>query len=216
MPPTELARGKLSDRQPETRKDWAKAAEYYEGSLVIRPEDPETQANLKFLNYQIENLVMYDIHLESNFPDVVELKGAGNFDQGIKRPISATLRDKDNFRFDTWEGAEGIDDPKKEKTRVLVDADKTLTAKLVELVDLRVVVIPPEGGTSESPGKYDKGQEVDLKFESAFGWRFVQYEGPDIQDPTNPETKITLTDHTTVVVVCEEAKELVFDIDEKQ
>ena len=106
--------------------------------------------------------------------------------------------------------------PEKEKTRVLVDADKTLTARLIELVELKVVVIPPEAGTSESPGKYDKGQEVDLKFESAFGWRFVNYEGPDIQDPSNPETKITMNNDTTVVVVCEEARELVFDVDEKQ
>jgi Ca-activated chloride channel family protein len=210
-----IGEGKISDRQPETRKDWAKAAEYYEGSLVIRPEDDETQANLKFLNYQIENLVMYDIHLDSNFPDVVELKGAGRYDQGIKRSISVTLQDKENYRFDTWVG-EGIDAADKEKTRVLVDADKTLSANLIELVDLRVVVIPPEAGTSESPGKYDKGQEVDLKFESAFGWRFVQYEGPDIQDRSSPETKITMNADTTVVVVCEEARELVFDIDEKQ
>ena len=125
------------------------------------------------------------------------------------------MQDKENYRFETWEG-EGIDAPDKEKTRVLVDADKTLTARLIELVELKVVVIPPEAGTSESPGKYDKGQEVDLKFESAFGWRFVKYEGPDIQDPTNPETKIAMNADTTVVVVCEEAKELVFDIDEKQ
>ena len=210
-----IGESKISDRQPETRKDWAKAVEYYEGSLVIRPEDPETTANLKFINYQIENLVMYDIHLESNFPEVVELTGAGNFDQGIKRPISVVLKDKDNYRFETWEG-EGIDAPDKEKTKVLVDADKTLTAKLIELVDLTVVVIPPEAGTSESPGTYDKGQEVDLKFESAFGWRFVKYEGPNIQDPTNPETKIAMNADTTVVVVCEEAKELVFDVDETQ
>lgn len=210
-----IGESKISDRQPETRKDWAKAAEYYEGSLVIRPEDPETLANLKFLNYQIENLVMYDIHLESNFPEVVELTGAGRYDQGIKRSISVTLKDKENFRFETWEG-DGIDAPEKEKTRVLVDADKTLSAKLIELVDLTVVVIPPEAGTSESPGTYDKGQEVDLKFESAFGWRFVKFEGPDIQDPTNPATKIIMNADTTVVVICEEAKELVFDIDEEQ
>ena len=210
-----IGEGKISNRQPETRKDWAEAVEYYEGSLVIRPEDPETLANLKFLNYQIENLVMYDIHLDSNFPEVVELKGAGRYDQGIKRSISVTLQDKENYRFDTWEG-EGIDAPDKEKTRVLVDADKTLTAKLIELVELRVVVIPPEAGTSDSPGKYDKGSEVDLKFESAFGWRFVQFEGPDIQDSTVPTTKITMNANTTVVVVCEEAKELVFDIDEQQ
>ena len=158
---------------------------------------------------------MYDIHLDSNFPDVVELKGAGRYDQGIKRSISVTLQDKENYRFDTWVG-EGIDAADKEKTRVLVDADKTLSANLIELVDLRVVVIPPEAGTSESPGKYDKGQEVDLKFESAFWWRFVQYEGPDIQDRSSPETKITMNADTTVVVVCEEARELVFDIDEKQ
>jgi Ca-activated chloride channel family protein len=210
-----IGKEKISDRQPETRKDWAKAAEYYEGSLVIRPEDPETQANLKFLTYQIQNLVMYDLHLESNFPDVVELKGAGNYDQGVKRSISVTLKDTERYRWDTWEG-EGIDDPKKEKTKVLMDTDKTLNAKLVELVYLSVVVIPEGAGTSTSPGKYDRGEEVELQFESAFGWRFVEWEGPNIQDPTNPQTKIKLDNDATVVVVCEEAKELVFDVDEEQ
>ncbi|MCZ6674157.1 MAG: hypothetical protein O7C75_14600, partial [Verrucomicrobia bacterium] len=63
---------------------------------------------------------------------------------------------------------------------------------------------------------YDKGQEVDLQFESEYGWRFVQWEGHNIQDSTVPETKIKLDADTTVVVVCEEAKELVFDVDEDQ
>jgi hypothetical protein len=97
---------------------------------------------------------------------------------------------------------------------VLIDADKTITANLVELVNLEVVVVPAEAGTSSSPGRYDKGQEVDLKFESAFGWRFVQWQGPNIQDPTVAETKIKLEQDTKVVVVCEEAKELVFDVDD--
>ncbi|MCZ6675255.1 MAG: VWA domain-containing protein, partial [Verrucomicrobia bacterium] len=141
-----IGEDKLSNQQPQTRKDWAKALEYYEGSLVIRSEDPETQANLKFIKYQIENLVMYDLHLKSNFPDVAELKGAGNYDQGIKRSISVTLKDTERYRFDTWEG-EGVDAPEKTKTKVLIDADKTISAQLVELVKLRVVVIPDGSGT---------------------------------------------------------------------
>ena len=206
---------KISDNQPETRKDWAKALEYYEGSLVIRPEDPEALANLKFLKYRIENLVMYDLSLDSNFPDVVELKGAGNYDQGITRPISVTLKDTEHFRFETWEG-EGVDPLDKTKTKVLIDANKTVTAQLVELVTLQVIVLPREAGTSDSSGTYDKGAEVDLKFESSFGWRFVQWEGPNIQDPTVPETKIKLDADTSVIVICEEAKELVFDLDETE
>ena len=210
-----IGESKISNQQPQTRKDWAKAQELYQGSLVIRPEDPETQANLKFLNYQIENLVMYDLFLESNFPEVVELKGAGNYDQGIKRPISVTLNNTERFRFDSWEG-EGVDAPDKTKTKVLIDADKTITAKLVELVKLQVVVIPNEAGTSSSAGTYDKGEEVELQFESAFGWRFVQYEGPNIQDQTNPQTIIKLDADASVVVVCEEAKELVFDVEKDE
>lgn len=205
---------KISDRQPETRKDWAKALEYYKGSLVIRPDDPETQANLRFLNYQMENLVMYDLRLESNFPAVVELRGAGRYDQGIKRPISATLNDTERYRFDTWEGSD-IDAPDKPKTKVLINADKTLTAQLVELVQLQVVVVPEGAGTSTSPGTYDKGEEVELQFESSYGWRFVQWEGSNIQDPANPQSKVKLDADTTVVAICEEARELVFDV-EKQ
>jgi hypothetical protein len=146
---------------------------------------------------------------------VVELKGAGRYDQGIKRPISVTLNNTERFRFDTWEG-EGIDASDKEKTKVLIGADKTLNAKLVQLVQLRVVIIPLEAGTSSSSGMYDKGEEVELQFESAFGWRFVQWEGPGIQDHTNPTSTIKLDADATVVVVCEEARELVFDVDEKQ
>ena len=210
-----IGESKISDKQPETRKDWAKALEYYDGSLVIRPEDPETLANLKFLKYRIENLVMYDLTLDSNFPDVVELKGGGNYDQGIKRPISVTLNDTEHYRFETWEG-EGVDPLDKTKSKVLIDADKTVTAQLVELVKLQVIVLPGEAGTSDSSGTYDKGEEVDLTFESSFGWRFVQWEGSNIQDPTAPETKIKLDTDTSVIVICEEAKELVFDLDEAQ
>jgi Ca-activated chloride channel homolog len=208
-----IGESKISEKQPETRKDWAKALEFYEGSLVIRPEDEETLANLKFLKYRIENLVMYDLTLDSNFPAAVELTGAGNFDQGIKRPISATLKDTERYRFETWEG-EGVDPLDKVKSKVLIDANKTVTAQLVELVKLQVIVLPSEAGTSDSSGTYDKSEEVDLKFESSFGWRFVQWEGPNIQDPTAPETKIKLEADTSVVVICEEAKELVFDLDE--
>ncbi|MDA0348441.1 MAG: VWA domain-containing protein [Verrucomicrobia bacterium] len=210
-----IGESKISDKQPETRKDWAKALEYYQGSLVIRPEDPETLANLKFLKYRIENLVMYDLTLDSNFPEVVELKGAGNYDQGIKRPISVTLMDTEHYRFETWEG-DGVEPLDKTKSRVLIDTHKTVTAQLVELVKLQVIVLPGEAGTSDSSGTYDKGQEVDLKFESSFGWRFVQWEGPNIQDPTAPETKIKLDKDTSVIVICEEAKELVFDLDEAE
>lgn len=209
-----IGESKIADRQPETRKDWAQAKEFYEGSLVIRPEDPETQANLKFLNYSIENLVMYDLKLDSNFPGVVELKGTGTYDQGIKRSISVTLKDTERYRFETWVG-EGVEPLDKPKANVLIDANKTVTAQLVERVKLEVVVLPDGAGTSESPGTYDKGAEIDLKFESAFGWRFVQWEGPNIQDPTAPETKITLDTDATAIAICEEAKELVFDTDEE-
>ncbi len=209
-----MGESNIENRQPETRKDWAKAMENYQGALVIDPEDQETLANLKFVKFQVENLVMYDLILNSNFPDEVELKGAGKFDQGIKRPISATLRDEEGFRFVHWEG-DGVDDPEKGKTRVLIDRDKTVNAVLVERVKLEVVVFPQEAGSSPSPGSYDKGQQVDLKFESAYGWRFVQWQGPEIAEANNPETTITLSSDTTVVVICEEAKELVFDVDDE-
>ena len=206
---------KIENRQPETRQDWARSLENYQGALVIDPEDEETAANLKFVQYQVENLVRYDLRLESNFPDMVELNGAGNFDQGIKRAISAAVRDKERYRFVQWEG-EGVDDPDKEKTKVLIDKDKTVTAVLVERVKLEVVVNPLEAGTSPSAGTYDKGQPVDLKFESAYGWRFVQWEGPGIADVTHPETTITLRADTRVAARCEPAKELVFVVDEEE
>lgn len=206
---------KIENRQPETRQDWAKSLENYQGALVIDPEDGETAANLKFVQYQVENLVRYDLRLESNFPDMVELNGAGNFDQGIKRPISAAVRDKERYRFVQWEG-DGVDDPQKEKTKVLIDKNKTVTAVLVERVKLEVVVIPEEAGSSPSAGTYDKGQPVDLKCESAYGWRFVQWEGPGIADVTHPETTITLRADTRVVARCEPAKELVFVVDEEE
>lgn len=206
---------KIENRQPETRQDWAKSVENYQGALVIDPEDEETAANLKFVRYQVENLVRYDLKLESNFPDVVELKGSGNFDQGIKRPISAAVRDKERYRFVQWEG-DGVDDPQKEKTKVLIDKNKTVTAVLVERVKLEVVVIPEEAGNSPSSGVYDKGEAVDLKCESAYGWRFVQWEGPGIADANHPETTITLRADTRVVARCEPAKELVFVVDEEE
>ncbi len=206
---------KIENRQPETRKDWARAMENYRGALIIDPEDEETAANLKFVQYQVENLVRYDLSLESNFPDMVELNGAGNFDQGIKRPISAAVRDEERYRFVQWEG-EGLDDPDKEKTKVLIDKDKTVTAVLVERVKLEVVVLPEEAGTSPSSGTYDKGEAVDLKFESAYGWRFVLWEGPAIADVSHPETTITLRADTRVVAHCEPAKELVFVVDEEE
>ena len=206
---------KIENRQPETRQDWAKALENYQGSLVIDPEDEETGANLKFVQFQMDNLVRYDLNLESNFPDMVELKGAGYFDRGIKRPISAAVRDGERYRFVHWEG-EGLDDPEKEKTKVLIDDDKTVTAVLVERVKLEVVVVPEEAGTSPSTGFYDKDQAVDLKFESAYGWRFIQWEGPAIADVNHPETTITLRADVRVVAHCEPAKELIFVVDEDE
>ena len=57
---------------------------------------------------------------------------------------------------------------------------------LVERVKLEVVVLPEEAGTSPSSGTYDKGEAVDLKFESAYGWRFVQWQGPEIAEVKQP------------------------------
>ena len=207
--------GKIENRQPETRQDWTKALENYRGSLVIDLDDAETAANRKFVQYQVDNLVRYDLKLKSNFPDMVELKGAGNFDQGIKRPISVTVRDEERYRFAQWEG-EGLDDPEKERTKALIDDNKTITAVLVERVKLEVVVVPEEAGASPSSGIYDKDQAVDLKFESAYGWRFIQWEGPGIADVNHPETTITLQADARVVARCEPAKELVFVVDEEE
>ncbi len=212
-----MGEANIKEHQPQTRLDWAKALENYEGSLVIQPEDNDASSNLDYLRYRIETLVMYDLVVDSNFPDAVELKGAGNFDQGIKREISVNIKDEDKFRFIEWQG-EGIEEDEKTKTKisVLMDDNKHFTAQLIERVHLTVIIHPEGAGTSDSGGIYDRGEEIDLKMESNFSWRFVEWNGESILDPTLAETKLVIDKDMTVVAICDQAFELEFITEDEE
>lgn len=212
-----IGEANIKEHQPQTRKDWAKALENYQGSLVIQPEDNDAGSNLDYLKYRIESLIMFDLVVDSNFPDAVELEGSGNFDQGIKRSISVKVKDEDHFRFVEWQG-EGVDEEEKTKNKItlLMNDHKHLTAQLIERVRLTVIVQPEIAGTSDSGGIYDKGEEIDLKFESSFSWRFVKWDGEGVIDPTTAETKLVIDQDMTVIVICDQAYELEFITEDEE
>jgi len=207
-----IGQQQLENDQPATRKSWAKALEQYDGALVATPDYFKADANKAFIQEQIDNLIMYDIVLNSNYPKAVELKGAGNFDRGTTQKIEVTLKDPDNWRWDGWEG-EGPADPKAQKTTVKMEADRKLTAQVTPLHILTIKFSPEGSGTTESEGKFPRGEPVDIAVQSNFGWRFDHWEGEGIVDPQSPATQTVLNSDTTLTAVFREAYELVFDLE---
>jgi len=207
-----IGQNQLEKDQPATRKSWAKALEHYDGSLVTNPEFLKATDNKTFVQESIDNLIMYDIVLDSNYPQAVTLKGDGNFDRGTTQTIEATLLDPDNWQWNGWEG-EGPADAKALKTTVKMEADRNLVASVTPLHMLNVICMPEDAGTTESGGKVPHGENADIEVTSNFGWRFDHWEGEGITDPQSPATQVLINQDTTVVAVFKEAYELTFDLE---
>lgn len=66
---------------------------------------------------------------------------------------------------------------------------------------IQVLAGPAEGGSTSSGGLFLPGIVLELKAEPNENWRFVQWQGAEVEDPESPQTEMTVQQSAQVVAV---------------
>ncbi|MDD4322992.1 MAG: CARDB domain-containing protein [Dehalococcoidales bacterium] len=112
--------------------------------------------------------------------------------------VEVTANPAQGYKFDSWLG--DVSDPNSATTTVVIDDDKEITARFVEIPAYTLTIEVSGNGTTEpAPGahQYLEGTEVNITATPADGWRFIGWTG-NVGDPDSAATTITITADTTV------------------
>jgi Ca-activated chloride channel family protein len=200
-----LGAAQKESAQKKTRKQWTLAIKEIDQSLALRPDDVEAQQNRETLRKLLQELPQYTLRLEPDPMSSGSVEGGGVYDRGESIKIRAIP--EVGYAFVRWEGAE-IPNATKAETTVKMEQDLNLKALFAVLVPLTLTAVPAEGGNVEKSGSYPEGEPVTIKAVSAWGYRFVRWEGAAFEDAEKPETTLKLTEPTTVNAIFEPAFEL--------
>jgi Ca-activated chloride channel family protein len=121
---------------------------------------------------------------------------SGFFEEYSVVPLQAEPRE--GFEWIGWEG--DAKDPESLQTSVALISDKNLTARMKRIWNLVLIPQPEEGGTVNGGGNHPVGTTVEISATPAEGHTFIGWEGPGIDDPSSPATKVTVEsrEHTLV------------------
>ena len=112
--------------------------------------------------------------------------------------VEVTANPAQGYKFDSWLG--DVSDPNSATTTVVIDDDKEITARFVEIPAYTLTIEVSGNGTTEpAPGahQYLEGTEVNITATPADGHRFSRWTG-NVGDPDSAATTITITADTTV------------------
>ncbi len=112
--------------------------------------------------------------------------------------VEVTANPAQGYKFDSWLG--DVSDPNSATTTVVIDDDKEITARFIEIPVYTLTVDVSGNGTTEpAPGvhEYPEGTEVSLTAIPADGHRFTGWTG-DVAEPDSETTTITITANKTV------------------
>ena len=108
--------------------------------------------------------------------------------------ISIKAKGGPGYAFLNWTGT-GVANPNVPNTTVTMDGDKTVTANFVYQDTLTMAVDPITGGTTV-PAAGDtmvaEGSIVTIEAVAALEYRFVNWTGEGIADPSSPNTTVTM------------------------
>lgn len=112
--------------------------------------------------------------------------------------VEVTANPAQGYKFDSWIG--DVSDPNSATTTVVIDDDKEITARFVEIPAYTLTIEVSGNGTTEpAPGAYQylEGTEVNITATPADGHRFSSWTG-NVGDTDSMATTITITADTTV------------------
>jgi Ca-activated chloride channel family protein len=122
---------------------------------------------------------------------------SGFFEEYSVVPITAEPRP--GFEWTGWIG-DGINDQKAPESSISLTADRIAIAQMKRIWNLVIIPQPEEGGTVEGAGNHPVGSTVDISATPAEGYTFEGWEGPGVEDPASPSTRVTVqsTEHNLV------------------
>lgn len=124
--------------------------------------------------------------------------------QESETPIKAEVRE--GFEWEFWSG-KGIADPTALETSVLMMSDRRVVANFDRLWSLIVAEDKREAGTVTGSGDFPVGTNTPITATANEGYKFVQWLGEGIEDPTSPETNVTVEAIIHDVIATFEAEE---------
>ena len=114
---------------------------------------------------------------------------SGFFEEFSTVPIQANPRP--GFEWVGWLG-DGIQEPTEQETSIALTADRIAIAKMERIWNLVIIPTPEEGGQVTGAGDHPVGSTVDISATPAEGFSFLGWEGPGVEDPAAPETRVTV------------------------
>ena len=131
--------------------------------------------------------VVYPLTVNSTVGGSVS--GEGKFYYGYNASISALP--SEGYGFVKWAGS-GVTDPSLPFTSVSMTEDRNVTAEF-SLNSYQLTVFNRAGGTVAGAGKYFFNTEAFLTATPHQGFEFSNWMGDDIQNPTSPSIKLTMS-----------------------
>jgi Ca-activated chloride channel family protein len=163
---------------------------------ISEPEKAETEVTLsRDATVTAEFVPAFKLSVMPD-PDIGGQAGpSGFFEEYSVVPIEATPRD--GFEWVGWIG-DGIKEPDAQQTSISLTGDRVAIAKMERIWNLVIIPSPEEGGTVEGAGNHPVGSTVDISATPAEGYTFEGWEGPGVEDPASPTTRVTVqsTEHT--------------------
>ncbi|MFO7725995.1 MAG: VWA domain-containing protein [Oceanipulchritudo sp.] len=191
----------------EAEDDYAFSKWIADGCEVADPESAETEVTLSAdatLTATFVPAFELSVHLE---PEIAGKAGpSGFFEEYSIVPITAQPRP--GFEWENWTG-DGIQDPEAMETTIALTADRVAIASMKRVWNLVIIPTPEEGGTVEGAGNHPVGSTVPISASPSDGFRFEGWEGPGVEDPASPESRVTVTseEHTLFARFAQEDQE---------
>lgn len=114
---------------------------------------------------------------------------SGYFEQFTQVPIHAKARE--GFEWSGWVG-EDLADSQALETTVELNRDHRVSAHFRRLWSLIVAENDPQGGTVTGSGDFPIGTRTPIKATPNEGYKFVEWIGEGVADPTAAETEVTV------------------------
>lgn len=146
----------------------------------------------------------YYLEVIPNDPLAGYVGQTGWYLQESETPIKAEVRE--GFEWEFWSG-NGVADSSAMETSVLMMSDRQVVANFKRLWSLIVAEDKREGGIVTGSGNFPIGTTTPITATANEGYKFVEWLGEGIEDPTSPETNVTVEALFHDVIAVFEAEE---------
>ena len=133
----------------------------------------------------------YDLAISSSSGG--STSGSQTYDHGTIAIVSASP--ETGYFFSGWSGT-GITNPSSPQTTVLMTEDRNLAATFTPY-SYTLSVLPEEGGSVTGANNYDYGTHAQITASPSTGYHFDGWTGGGINDPSNPNTTVLMTEDRT-------------------